>query len=197
VAHHHDLPIFATPLAVAYLFFTIFYEAGGPLGFLGIPFLSNRTGRSFPSHSSISGSGRRSASSCCWPRCRACPNDLVENALLDTQSRWQIFWHVSLPHLQPTIVHRTAPPFAESLKLFDIPFALTAAAQASPPSPIRSWRTAPACSLRHRLRQRDGLRPPDLVMIIITMFFRRVRNTYAWRDRDEATLDAAQQRSTA
>ena len=37
------LPIFATPLAVAYLFFTIFYETGGPLGFLGIPFLSNRS----------------------------------------------------------------------------------------------------------------------------------------------------------
>ena len=35
------LPIFATPIAVGYLFFTIFYEEGGPLGFLGIPFLSN------------------------------------------------------------------------------------------------------------------------------------------------------------
>ena len=35
------LPIFATPLAVGYLFFTIFYEEGGPLGFLGIPFLSD------------------------------------------------------------------------------------------------------------------------------------------------------------
>ena len=35
------LPIFATPLAVGYLFFTIFYEVGGPLGFLGIPFLSD------------------------------------------------------------------------------------------------------------------------------------------------------------
>ena len=31
------LPIFATPIAVGYLFFTIFYEEGGPLGFLGIP----------------------------------------------------------------------------------------------------------------------------------------------------------------
>ncbi|HEX6114776.1 MAG TPA: hypothetical protein VFZ10_20945 [Geminicoccaceae bacterium] len=35
------LPIFPTPLAVGYLFFTIFYEEGGPLGFLGIPFLSD------------------------------------------------------------------------------------------------------------------------------------------------------------
>ena len=35
------LPIFATPLAVGYTFFTIFYEEGGPLGWTGIPFLSN------------------------------------------------------------------------------------------------------------------------------------------------------------
>ena len=35
------LPIFATPLAVGYIFFTIFYEEGGPLGWIGIPFLSN------------------------------------------------------------------------------------------------------------------------------------------------------------
>ena len=35
------LPIFATPLAVGYTFFTIFYEVGGPLAWTGIPFLSN------------------------------------------------------------------------------------------------------------------------------------------------------------
>ena len=35
------LPIFATPLAVGYTFFTIFYEVGGPLGWTRIPFLSN------------------------------------------------------------------------------------------------------------------------------------------------------------
>ena len=35
------LPIFATPIAVGYLFFTIFYEIGGPLEFLGIPWLSD------------------------------------------------------------------------------------------------------------------------------------------------------------
>jgi len=76
------------------------------------------------------------------------PDDLVENALLDTQSRWQIFWHVSLPQPAATIVIVNCSfRFAESLKLLDIPFrAYSAAAQASPPSPIRSWRTAPACA---------------------------------------------------
>ena len=37
------LPIFATPLAVGYTFFTIFYEVGGPLAWTHIPFLSNPT----------------------------------------------------------------------------------------------------------------------------------------------------------
>src|SRR3546814_12110568 len=35
------LPIFATPTAAGYLFFTIFYEAGGPLSWTGIPWLSD------------------------------------------------------------------------------------------------------------------------------------------------------------
>ena len=41
------LPIFATPLAVGYSFFTIFYEVGGPLSWTHIPFLSNPTGALF------------------------------------------------------------------------------------------------------------------------------------------------------
>src|SRR3546814_4012520 len=35
------LPIFATPIAAGYLFFTIFYEEGGPLSWTGIPWLSD------------------------------------------------------------------------------------------------------------------------------------------------------------
>jgi len=174
------LPIFATPLAVAYLFFTIFYEAGGPLGFLGIPFLSN------PHWAIVSVT---LVDIWQWtPFCflvllaalQGVPDDLVENALLDTQSRWQIFWHVSLPHLQPTIVIVLLLRFAESLKLFDIPFALTGG---GPGIATQSY------SL---LAYRTGLRYFDIgyasamaygllifVMVIITMFFRRVRNTYA------------------
>jgi multiple sugar transport system permease protein len=174
------LPIFATPLAVAYLFFTIFYEAGGPLGFLGIPFLSNPHWAIF----SVTLVDIWQWTPFCFlvllAALQGVPDDLVENALLDTQSRWQIFWHVSLPHLQPTIVIVLLLRFAESLKLFDIPFALTGG---GPGIATQSY------SL---LAYRTGLRYFDIgyasamaygllifVMIIITMFFRRVRNTYA------------------
>src|SRR5918995_1514301 len=122
------LPIFATPLAVGYLFFTIFYEEGGPLGFLGIPFLSNPT----------------------------------------------------LPLLQPTILIVLLLRLAEALKLFDIPFALTGG---GPGVATQSYSF---------LAFRVGLRYFDLgyasamayvllivVMIIVTLFFRRLRETYA------------------
>ena len=37
------LPIFATPIAIGYLFFTVFYEEGGPLEWTGLPWLSDPT----------------------------------------------------------------------------------------------------------------------------------------------------------
>ena len=35
------LPIFATPFAIGFMFFTILFEISGPLAWMGIPFLSN------------------------------------------------------------------------------------------------------------------------------------------------------------
>lgn len=173
------LPIFATPLAVAYLFFTIFYEAGGPLGFLGIPFLSNPQWAVF----SVTLVDIWQWTPFCFlvllAALQGVPDELVENALLDTQSRWQIFWHVTLPHLQPTIIIVLLLRLAEALKLFDIPFALTGG---GPGIATQSY------SL---LAYRTGLRYFDIgyasamaygllvfVMIIITLFFKRLRNTY-------------------
>ena len=49
------LPIFATPIAVGYLFFTVFYEIGGPLEFMGIPWLSHPDWAWFRSYWSIYG----------------------------------------------------------------------------------------------------------------------------------------------
>jgi multiple sugar transport system permease protein len=174
------LPIFATPLAVAYLFFTIFYEAGGPLGFLGIPFLSNAHWALF----SVTLVDIWQWTPFCFlvllAALQGVPDELIENALLDTRSRWQIFWHVTLPHLQPTIIIVLLLRLAESLKLFDIPFALTGG---GPGIATQSY---------SMLAYRTGLRYFDVgyasamaygllvvVMIIITLFFRRLRTTYA------------------
>ena len=84
-----------------------------------------------------------------------------------------------LPILKPTIVIVLLLRFAESLKLFDIPFALTGGGPgvATQPFSLLAFRT--------------GLRFFDLgyasamayallivAMIVITLFFRRLRETY-------------------
>ncbi len=174
------LPIFATPLAVGYLFFTIFYEEGGPLGFLGIPFLSN------PAWALLS---VILVDVWQWtPFCflvflaalQSVPDELIENALLDAKSQGQIFWAVILPHLHPTIVIVLLLRLAEALKLFDIPFALTGG---GPGIATQSYSF---------LAFRTGLRYFDVgyasamaycllvvVMVVVSLFFRRLRGIYA------------------
>lgn len=174
------LPIFAAPVAVGYIFFTIFYEEGGPLGFLRIPFLSNPNWALFsvivvdiwqwtPFCFLVFLAGLQSA-----------PTELVECARLDTNSRVRVFFHVILPHLRPTILIVFLLRLAEGIKLFDVPFALTGGGPGI------------ATQSMSFLAYRTGLRFFDfgyasamaycllaLVMVIVTLFFRRVRNVYA------------------
>jgi multiple sugar transport system permease protein len=174
------LPIFATPLAVGYLFFTILYEEGGPLAFLHIPFLSNPDWALF----SVILVDLWQWTPFCFlvflAALQGMPDEQIENARLDTNSRWQIFWGVILPLLQPTIIIVLLLRLAEALKLFDIPFALTGG---GPGIATQSYSF---------FAYRTGLRYFDvgyasalayglliIVMIIITLFFKRLRNTYA------------------
>jgi multiple sugar transport system permease protein len=174
------LPIFATPLAVGYLFFTIFYEEGGPLGFLGIPFLSNPT---------LALGSVILVDVWQWtPFCflvflaalQSVPDELYEAARIDGASNIDMLTRVILPLLQPTILIVLLLRLAEALKLFDIPFALTGG---GPGIATQSYSF---------LAFRVGLRYFDLgyasamayvllivVMIIVTLFFRRLRETYA------------------
>ena len=173
------LPIFATPIAVGYLFFTIFYEVGGPLEFTHIPWLSD------PRWALVS---IILVDIWQWtPFCflvflaalQGMPEEAIEIARLDTNSRWRIFWGVVLPALQPTIIIVLLLRLAEALKLFDIPFALTGG---GPGTATQSYSF---------LAFRVGLRYFDVgyasalaygllivVMIIITLFFKRIRASY-------------------
>ena len=174
------LPIFATPLAVGYTFFTIFYEVGGPLGWTGIPFLSNPDWALFSVilvdvwqwtpfcflvflaalqgvpdelYEAARDGWRRTACACCSRCCcRSC---------------------------RPTIVLVLLLRMAEALKLFDIPFAMTGGGPGVATQPLSM------------LAFRTGLRFFDLgyasamaygllavAMIVITVFFRRLRENY-------------------
>ena len=173
------LPIFATPLAVGYLFFTIFYEEGGPLGFLGIPFLSDPNWAMF----SIILVDIWQWTPFCFlvflAALQGVPDELYEAARIDGASNFDMLTRVLLPLLQPTILIVLLLRLAEALKLFDVPFALTGG---GPGIATQSYSF---------LAFRVGLRYFDLgyasamayvllivVMIIITLFFRRLRETY-------------------
>lgn len=173
------LPIFATPLAVGYTFFTIFYEVGGPLAWTGIPFLSN-PGWALMSVIIVD----------VWqwtPFCflvflaalQGVPDELYEAARVDGANAWDMLKEVMLPLLIPTIVIVLLLRMAEALKLFDIPFALTGGGPGVATQPFSM------------LAFRTGLRFFDLgyasamsyaflavIMIVITLFFRRLRANY-------------------
>jgi len=173
------LPIFATPLAVGYLFFTIFYEEGGPLGFLGIPFLSDPNWALF----SVILVDVWQWTPFCFlvflAALQGVPDELYEAARIDGASNFDMLTRVLLPLLQPTILIVLLLRLAEALKLFDVPFALTGG---GPGIATQSYSF---------LAFRVGLRYFDLgyasamayvllivVMIIVTLFFRRLRETY-------------------
>jgi len=173
------LPIFATPIAVGYLFFTILYEAGGPLGFLGIPFLSD-PGWALTSVIIVDiWQWTPFAFLVFLAALQGLPDELIEAARIDGASTGAILWHVVLPLLQPVIIIVLLLRLAEALKLFDIPFALTGG---GPGTATQSYSF---------LAFRTGLRFFDVgyasamaygllvvVMIIVTVFYRRLRETY-------------------
>jgi len=173
------LPIFATPLAIGYTFFTIFYEVGGPLGWMGIPFLSNPHWALF----SVILVDVWQWTPFCFlvilAALQGVPSELYEAARVDGAGAMQLLTNVLIPVLQPTIVIVLLLRLAEALKLFDIPFALTGGGPGVATQPFSM------------LAFRTGLRFFDLgyasamayglllvVMIIVTVFFRRLRENY-------------------
>lgn len=173
------LPIFATPLAAGYLFFTILYEEGGPLGFLGIPFLSQPDW----ALASVIFVDVWQWTPFCFlvflAALQSVPDELYEAAIVDGANGWQMVTKVLLPVLQPTIVIVLLLRLAEALKLFDVPFALTGG---GPGIATQSYSF---------LAFRTGIRFFDLgyasamcyglliaVMVIVMLTFRRLRETY-------------------
>ncbi len=173
------LPIFATPVAVGYLFFTIFYELGGPLDWTGIPWLSD------PDWALVS---VMLVDIWQWtPFCflvllaalQGVPDELLESARLDTDSEWQIWRHVVLPMIMPVIVIILLLRFAEAVKLFDIVATLT---KGGPGIATQSY---------SYLAFNKGFKMNDfgyasalafmllvVVMAVVMLFFRRLRRVY-------------------
>ncbi len=173
------LPIFATPLAVGYTFFTIFYEVGGPLGWTGIPFLSDPTWALF----SVAFVDIWQWTPFCFlvflAALQGIPDDQYEAATIDGAGPMTTLFHIILPSLKATIGIIVLLRLAEALKLFDIPFAMTGGGPgvATQPYSMLTFRTGLRFfDLGYASAMAYGLLA--VVMVVITLFFRRMRSTY-------------------
>ena len=108
------------------------------------------------------------------------PEELMEAAKMESKSKSGLFMNIIFPLLTPTIIIVLLLRLAEAIKLFDIPYALTGGGPGI------------ATQSMSFLAFRTGLRYFDLgyasaisycllivVMIIVTLFFRQLRENYA------------------
>lgn len=173
------LPIFATPIAVGYLFFTIFYEVGGPLSFTGIPWLSNPDW----ALASIILVDIWQWTPFCFlvflAALQGINQELIECARLDTNSEWELWRYVVLPILFPVIIIVLLLRFAEAIKLFDIIATLT---KGGPGIATQSYSYL-AFTRGFKLNDFGYASAMSfllliVVMIIVTIFFTRLRRFY-------------------
>ncbi len=173
------LPIFATPIAIGYLFFTVFYEEGGPLAFINIPWLSDP----FWAKVSVIIVDIWQWTPFCFlvflAALQGLPEDLLEAARLDTRSAWDLWVNVILPLLKPVIIIVILLRLAESLKLFDIIATLT---KGGPGTATQSY-SYYAFTVGYKLRDfgyacAQAFLLLIVVMIIVTFFFRMLRAQY-------------------
>jgi multiple sugar transport system permease protein len=180
-----SMPLFATPVAVGFLAITIFYEEGGPvnslLGLAGIKI-------AWLSHPDWALVAILILEVWQWtPFCflvflaslQSLPEEIYEAAALDYTSQWQIFKRLTLPLLQPVIIIVFLLRLIEAVKVFDFPFILTKGGPGT------------ATEVYSMFVYRTGLKFFDLgyasalayvlliaMMIIVTFFFKRMREIY-------------------
>jgi multiple sugar transport system permease protein len=176
------LPLFATPVAVGFLFFTIFYEEGGLVNGLlriKVPWLSS------PGYALIA-----IIIADTWQWISLCflillaglqsiPDDVYEAAALETRNRWKIFWHITFPYLQPTLVLVILLRITEAFKVFAIPYTLTRG------GPGNATLVLPMYAYRAGMRFFDfgyasaiSFMAFVLVMLFIIFLFRSIRQAY-------------------
>jgi len=176
------LPLFATPVAVGFLFFTIFYEEGGLVNGLlriKVPWLSS------PGYALIAiiVADTWQWISFCFlillAGLQSIPDDVYEAAALETRNRWKIFWHITFPYLQPTLVLVILLRITEAFKVFAIPYTLTRG------GPGNATLVLPMYAYRAGMRFFDfgyasaiSFMAFVLVMLFIIFLFRSIRQAY-------------------
>ena len=173
------LPIFATPFAIGFMFFTILFEISGPLAWMGIPFLSNHNWAPF----SVMLVDIWQWTPFCFlvflAALQGIPDDLIEAATLDTKSAYKIWTSVILPLIQPIIVLVILLRVAESAKLYDYIASLTKG------GPGTATQSVSFLVFNKAFKMNDfGYASAGsflmliVVMVFVMLFFTRLRKTY-------------------
>ena len=176
------MPLFATPIAVGFLFVTIFYEEGGLINGLlhvKIPWLSHPT---WALASVILVDVWQWTPFCFLiflAALQGIPEGFYEVARLETGNPWTVFRAVTFPVLQPTIILVLLLRVTEAFKVFDIPFTLTTGGPgvATQVLTMFAYRTGMRF-LNFGYASSIAVLLFVLVMSIIMLLFRRVRQAY-------------------
>jgi multiple sugar transport system permease protein len=176
------LPLFATPIAMGFLFITIFYEEGGLINGL-LPFKVPWQSRPFWALMSVT-----IVDIWQWTpfvfivllaAIQGIPQEYYEAAKLETSNPLRLFRSITLPILQPTLILVAVLRIAEAFKVFDIPFTLTAG---GPGAATTVFSMFIRNSVRRNFDFGYGAALTYLLLIvvsiIITFFFRRIRQAY-------------------
>ena len=122
------MPLFATPIAVGFLFFTIFYEEGGLINgllHLKVPWLSSP----YWALASVIVVDVWQWTPFCFliflAALQGIPDAHYEAAMLETRNGWAVFRYITFPVLQPTVILVLLLRITEAFKVFDVPFTLT------------------------------------------------------------------------
>jgi multiple sugar transport system permease protein len=176
------LPIFVTPLAVALIFVTIYYEEGGLANrFLPwkVPWLSDPNVAPFSIVLVDVWQWTPFVLIVLLAALQSIPTENYEAAKLETSSGWAMFRFITWPFLQPVLVIVLLLRLTEAFKVFDLPFTLTNGGPGT------------ATQVFSLLTYRVGRQFFDygyaaalcffllvVVTVLITFFFRRIRQIY-------------------
>lgn len=176
------MPLFATPIAVGFLFFTIFYEEGGLINgllHLNVPWLSNP----YWALASIIIVDVWQWTPFCFliflAVLQGIPADYYEAARLETNRGWRVFRSITLPLLQPTIILVLLLRITEAFKVFDIPFTLTTGGPGAATQVLTMY--AYRVGMRffnYGYSSAISVLLFVLVMMVVMTLFKRIRQTY-------------------
>jgi multiple sugar transport system permease protein len=126
------LPLFATPVAIAYLSLTLFAESGGPvnaalrgLGLEGVAWLSSGSTARWTIVLLDVWQWTPFVVLILFAALQSIPPELIEAARVDGASPWRLIRHLIFPALVPAILTVLFLRVADAIKMFDFAFALT------------------------------------------------------------------------